>query len=149
MTEKSAKYMLSGCQELEAQKRTLSQFRKLKKNTLCQSWTLKKGTLSSGTSPVLASMECPPPPPPGPAVFDIGPTLSQPGVNVNYFFKCITRSKYTYIYNLYPLQVGNCDSNARLVVGEDFIGEYRLERVNEHVQYELKTLRSNWIETKQ
>ena len=42
------------------------------------------------------------------------------------------------IYNLYPLQVENCDSNARLIVGAYFIAEYRLGRVNEHVQYELK-----------
>ena len=32
--------------------------------------------------------------------------------------------------HLYPLQVGNCDSNSRLVVDEDDNGEVRLERVN-------------------
>ena len=42
-----------GCPELEAQKNTLSQF-----------WKLKKDTLSSGTSPALQGMEVPPPPPP-------------------------------------------------------------------------------------
>ena len=30
----------------------------------------------------------------------------------------------------YPLQVENCDSNSRLVVGEDGNGKFRLERVN-------------------
>ena len=32
--------------------------------------------------------------------------------------------------NLHPLQVENCDSNSRLVVGEDDNGKLRLERVN-------------------
>ena len=31
--------------------------------------------------------------------------------------------------HLYPLQVGNCDSNSRLVVDEDDNGKFRLERV--------------------
>ena len=31
--------------------------------------------------------------------------------------------------HLYPLQVENCDSNSRLVVGEDDNGEFRLDRV--------------------
>ena len=30
---------------------------------------------------------------------------------------------------LHPLQVGNCDSNSRLVVDEDDNGKFRLERV--------------------
>ena len=29
----------------------------------------------------------------------------------------------------YPLQVGNCDSNSRLVVDEDDNGKFRIERV--------------------
>ena len=32
--------------------------------------------------------------------------------------------------HLHPLQVENCDSNSRLVVGEDDNGKFRLERVN-------------------
>ena len=32
--------------------------------------------------------------------------------------------------HLYPLQVGNCDSNSRLVLDEDNNGKFRLERVN-------------------
>ena len=31
--------------------------------------------------------------------------------------------------HLYPLQVENCDSNSRLVVGEDDNGKFKLERV--------------------
>ena len=31
--------------------------------------------------------------------------------------------------HLHPLQVGNCDSNLRLVVDEDANGKFRLERV--------------------
>ena len=31
---------------------------------------------------------------------------------------------------LHPLQVGNCDSNSRLVADEDDNGKFRLERVN-------------------
>ena len=31
--------------------------------------------------------------------------------------------------HLHPLQVENCDSNSRLVVDEDDIGKFRLERV--------------------
>ena len=31
--------------------------------------------------------------------------------------------------HLHPLQVENCDSNSRLVVDEDDIGNFRLERV--------------------
>ena len=31
--------------------------------------------------------------------------------------------------HLHPLQVENCDSNSRLVVGEDDNGKFRLERV--------------------
>ena len=31
--------------------------------------------------------------------------------------------------HIHPLQVGNCDSNARLVVNEDDIGKLRLERL--------------------
>ena len=34
--------------------------------------------------------------------------------------------------HLHPLQVENCDSNSRLVVGEDDNGKFRLERVNTH-----------------
>ena len=32
--------------------------------------------------------------------------------------------------HLHPLQVGNCDSNSRLVMDEDDDGKFRLERVN-------------------
>ena len=32
---------------------------------------------------------------------------------------------------LYPLQVGNCDSNIRLVADEDDTGKFRLESVND------------------
>ena len=32
--------------------------------------------------------------------------------------------------HLHPLQVGNCDSNSRLVLDEDDNGKFRLERVN-------------------
>ena len=32
--------------------------------------------------------------------------------------------------HLYPLQVGNCDSNSRLVVDEDDNDKFRIERVN-------------------
>ena len=32
--------------------------------------------------------------------------------------------------HFHPLQVGNCDSNSRLVVDENDSGELRLERVN-------------------
>ena len=32
--------------------------------------------------------------------------------------------------HLHPLQVGNCDSNSRLVVEEDDNGKFRPERVN-------------------
>ena len=32
--------------------------------------------------------------------------------------------------HLHPLQVGNCDSNSRLVVDEDDNGKFRLESVN-------------------
>ena len=31
--------------------------------------------------------------------------------------------------HLHPLQAENCDSNSRLVVGEDDYGKFRLERV--------------------
>ena len=34
--------------------------------------------------------------------------------------------------HLHPLQVGNCDSNSRLVVDEDDIGKFRPERGNPH-----------------
>ena len=36
---------------------------------------------------------------------------------------------YTTSNHLHPLQVGNCDSNSRLVVDEDDNGKVRLERV--------------------
>ena len=32
--------------------------------------------------------------------------------------------------HLHPLQIGNCDSNSRLVVDEDDYGKFGLERVN-------------------
>ena len=35
----------------------------------------------------------------------------------------------TILNHLHPLQVENCDSNSRLVVNEDDIGKFRLERV--------------------
>ena len=37
---------------------------------------------------------------------------------------------YTTSNHLHPLQVGNCDSNSRLVVDEDDNGKFRTERVN-------------------
>ena len=37
---------------------------------------------------------------------------------------------YTASNHLHPLQVGNCDSNSRLVVDEDDNGKFRTERVN-------------------
>ena len=40
------------------------------------------------------------------------------------FFNCSPTSNH-----LHPLQVGNCDSNSRLVVDEDDNGKFRLERV--------------------
>ena len=36
--------------------------------------------------------------------------------------------------HLHPLQVEKCDSNARLVVDEDYNGESRLERIKENMQ---------------
>ena len=38
--------------------------------------------------------------------------------------------------HLHPLQVENCDSNSRLVVGEDDNGKFRLERVNKLRHFE-------------
>ena len=37
--------------------------------------------------------------------------------------------------HLHPLQVGNCDSNSRLVVDEDDNGKFRLERVNYLIEH--------------
>ena len=34
-------------------------------------------------------------------------------------------------FHFHPLQVGNCDSNSRLVVYEDDIGKFRLQRVKD------------------
>ena len=55
--------MLSGCPELEAQKRTLSQFQKLKKDTLCQSWKLKKAPCPAEHLQYFQVWKCPPPHP--------------------------------------------------------------------------------------
>ena len=41
--------------------------------------------------------------------------------------------------NLHPLQIGNCDSNSRLVVDEDDNGKFRPERVK------LKNMWVKWI----
>ena len=38
----------------------------------------------------------------------------------------------------HPLQVENCDSNSRLVVDGDDNGKFRLERVNNNVQTDMK-----------
>ena len=37
--------------------------------------------------------------------------------------------------HLHPLQVENCDSNSRLVVDKDDNGKFRLERVNDTVEF--------------
>ena len=47
--------------------------------------------------------------------------------------------------HLHSLQVGNCDSNSRLVVDEDDHGKFRLERVNRLKQcYRRHYERQNW-----
>ena len=45
--------------------------------------------------------------------------------------------------HLYPLQVENCDSNLRLVVGEDDYGEFKLERVIKALIYLYKPWGTN------
>ena len=47
-----------------------------------------------------------------------------------YQYMVIFCNFYTKSSHLHPLQVENCDSNSRLVVDEDDIGKFRLERVN-------------------
>ena len=46
-------------------------------------------------------------------------------VYVVIFFNFLTTSNH-----LHPLQVENCGSNSRLVVGEDDYGKFRIERAN-------------------
>ena len=58
--------MLSGCPELEAQKKDPVPIPEAQKRHPVPRLEAQKGTLSSGTSPVLTSMEVPPPPPPPP-----------------------------------------------------------------------------------
>ena len=49
---------------------------------------------------------------------------------------------YTASNHLHPLQVGNCDSNSRLVVDEDDNGKFRPERVNMFNAICTRTLRT-------
>ena len=51
------------------------------------------------------------------------------------FFNFSTTSNH-----LHPLQVGNCDSNLRLIVDEDDNGKFRLERVNHNISENGDTL---------
>ena len=46
-----------------------------------------------------------------------------------YQYMVIFLNFYTTSNHLHPLQVGNCDSNSRLVVDEDDNGKFRTERV--------------------
>ena len=46
-----------------------------------------------------------------------------------YQYLVILFNFYTTSSHLHPLQVENCDSNSRLVVGEDDYGKFRIERV--------------------
>ena len=48
-----------------------------------------------------------------------------------YRFIVIFLNFYTTSNHLHPLQVGNCDSNSRLVVDEDDNGKFRTERVKQ------------------
>ena len=54
--------MLSGCPELEAQKKDPVPIPEAQKKTPCAKLEAQKGTLSSGTCSVIPSMEVPPPP---------------------------------------------------------------------------------------
>ena len=56
------------------------------------------------------------------------------------FFNFQTTSNH-----LHPLQVENCDSNSRLVVGEDDYGKFRIERVNQKLCLAITTHNFKWV----